>query len=75
MSESALMEMKTSGGVSIARISAMLDFSLEKTSASLLSLTKKGIVTGYVNGEPCEIISLTEKGDVLLDGMCNENDT
>jgi predicted transcriptional regulator len=71
MNQSPLSMMRE-GGMTVAKICQMLDLSLMKTRASLLSLKNKGIIDGYSEGSPDEIITLTQQGKDLSDRMFDD---
>ena len=66
------MDQLRNGGVSVGRLAALLDVSLEGIQRSLASLTEKGFVSGLKDGHPDEVIQLTEKGESLADRMQSE---
>lgn len=69
MSQSPLEAMKQQGGMSLAKIAAMQDLSLEQVQKSVKSLAGKGLVTGYIDGNPSEVIALTDQGEAFADRM------
>lgn len=71
MSNSAIDQLRN-GGVSVGLLSALLDLSLDSVRRSLASLTEKGFVVGLKNGEPGEVIQLTEKGEALAGRIQSE---